>query len=299
MRLPSPWLWIPCCAALAPMGAAAALAQSAGDELAFELALPPPPGEDPVAFKGDRIMVLHAEDGFETKLVKAAPYQAEAVTEVVQTLADGNRIVRKTTAAVYRDGEGRTRREGHLAAIGPLVGSEASRSVFLSDPVAGTRHHLDLDERVAYKLPAAPRFESAERPAHGPHDRFFFTKRIGPQGKAVSERHSAGKPESLGTQVVEGVEARGTRTRTVIAAGEIGNERSIEIVSERWYSPELQVVVSSRHSDPRLGETTYRLQNISRGEPDRALFEVPADFKVSDEPPHKRLRHGGKEERPE
>ena len=67
-------------------------------------------------------MVLHAEDGFETKLVKGAPYQAEAVTEVVQTLGDGNRIVRKTSASVYRDGEGRSRREGHLAAIGPLVG---------------------------------------------------------------------------------------------------------------------------------------------------------------------------------
>jgi hypothetical protein len=300
MRSLGRWLWIPCCAALASLGGVAAWAQPAGDEAPFELALPPL-GGDPVVFKGDRIMVLHAEDGFETRLVKGAPYQAEAVTEVVQTLADGNRIVRKTSAAVYRDGEGRSRREGHLAAIGPLVGGEGPRSVFLNDPVAGTRYHLDLEERVAYKLPAAPSVTAGERGAHGhgTHERFVFKRKIGPNAKVVSDRPASGKSESLGTQTIEGVEAEGTRTRTVIPAGEIGNEREIEIVSERWYSPELQVVVSSRHSDPRLGETSYRLQNLSRGEPDKALFEVPAGFKVSDTPPHKRVRLESKEESPE
>jgi hypothetical protein len=284
------------------MAVAPTWAQPAGDEAFFELAVPPL-GGDPVVFKGDRIMVLHAEDGFETRLVKGAPYQAEAVTEVVQTLADGNRIVRKTSAAVYRDGEGRSRREGHLAAIGPLVGGEEPRSVFLNDPVAGTRYHLDLEERVAYKLPAAPSFSAGERHGqphpHGAHERFVFKRKVGSDAKVVTERPASGKTESLGTQVIEGVEAEGTRTRTVIPAGEIGNEREIEIVSERWYSPELQVVVSSRHSDPRLGETSYRLQNLSRGEPDKALFEVPAGFKVSDTPPHKRIRRELAEESPE
>ena len=75
---------------------------------------------------------------------------------------------------------------------------------------------------------------------------------------------------------IEGVEAEGTRTTVTIPAGEIGNERAIEIVSERWYSPELQLVVMTRHSDPRLGETTYKLTNINRTEPAKTLFEVPA-----------------------
>ena len=302
MRLPTRLLLMPCCGALTLLSAAA-FAQTPGDDAAFELALPPLLAADPAAFK-DRIMVLHAEDGFETKLVKGAPYQAEAVTEVVQTLADGNRIVRKTTAAVYRDGEGRTRREGYLAAIGPLLGDDEPRSVFLSDPVAGTRYHLDLEERVAHKLPAHPALAGAEWKTPGAHagQHVTFTKKVGPDGKTISERHErhdAGKPENLGTQVVEGVEAEGTRTRTVIAAGEIGNERAIEIVSERWYSPELQVVVMSRHSDPRLGETTYRLKDLSRGEPDRSLFEVPADFKVSDAPIRKVFRRELKTERPD
>jgi hypothetical protein len=52
------------------------------------------------------------------------------------------------------------------------------------------------------------------------------------------------------------------------------------MVSERWFSPELGVVVMSRRSDPRFGETTYRLQNIARGEPSPELFQVPSDYTI-------------------
>jgi TonB family protein len=95
-------------------------------------------------------------------------------------------------------------------------------------------------------------------------------------------RDDNAKNEALGKQLIEGVEAEGTRSTIEIAAGEIGNERPIEIVFERWYSPELQVVVMTKHSDPRFGETTYRLTNINRAEPAHELFEVPADYKVQD-----------------
>jgi hypothetical protein len=88
------------------------------------------------------------------------------------------------------------------------------------------------------------------------------------------------KEENLGTRTIEGVQATGTRRTITIPAGQIGNERPIEIVSERWYSPELQTLVSSRHNDPRTGEMTYRLTRISRAEPAKELFEVPADYKV-------------------
>ena len=88
--------------------------------------------------------------------------------------------------------------------------------------------------------------------------------------------------ESLGKQTIEGVEAEGTRTTVTFPAGMMGNERPINIVSERWYSNELQTVVLSKHSDPRFGETTYRLTNINRSEPARTLFEVPSDYTVKE-----------------
>jgi len=88
------------------------------------------------------------------------------------------------------------------------------------------------------------------------------------------------RTEELGEQNIEGVSAKGTRTITTIPAGAIGNERPIETVYERWYSDELQMVVYSKHSDPRFGEQTYRLTNINRSEPDPSLFQVPQGYKV-------------------
>jgi TonB family protein len=95
--------------------------------------------------------------------------------------------------------------------------------------------------------------------------------------------HVANK-ESLGKQNVEGVEAEGTRSTVTIPAGEIGNERPIDIINESWYSPELQTLVMTRHSDPRFGESSYRLTNIDRSEPARSLFEVPSDYTLKSGP---------------
>jgi hypothetical protein len=77
------------------------------------------------------------------------------------------------------------------------------------------------------------------------------------------------------------VEVEGTRTTTTIAAGAIGNERPIEIIDERWFSPDLNVTVMTRHADPRSGETTYKLTNIQRVEQVRSLFEVPTGYEIN------------------
>jgi hypothetical protein len=110
----------------------------------------------------------------------------------------------------------------------------------------------------------------------------------GPGGRVERMPDFKTEKESLGKQSFDGVEAEGTRNTVLIPAGAIGNERAIQIVSERWYSAELQTVVMSRHSDPRFGETSYRLTNINRAEPDRALFEVPAGYTISTEGPFER-----------
>jgi hypothetical protein len=94
----------------------------------------------------------------------------------------------------------------------------------------------------------------------------------GMQGKGVTE--------SLGPRDFDGVRAEGTRVTHTIVAGVIGNERPISLVSERWYSPELHLVVMSSNSDPRSGITVYRLANLKRGEPPADLFKVPADYKT-------------------
>jgi len=91
--------------------------------------------------------------------------------------------------------------------------------------------------------------------------------------------------EQLGTQTMEGVTVNGVRTTRTIPAGQIGNDRAITIVTEVWTSPDLQTIISSKRSDPRMGDQTFRLTNLQRAEPDPSLFSVPADFKIVEDGP--------------
>jgi len=99
-----------------------------------------------------------------------------------------------------------------------------------------------------------------------------FTMPLMPRGK--------GERQALGTRDFEGVKAEGTRISHTIPAGAIGNEKPIVIATERWFSPELNVVVFAKTTDPRAGETTYRLTGIKRGEPPAGLFRVPEDYRM-------------------
>ena len=252
-------------------------------------------------------------------LVKNAPYSAQATTETTQRLADGNRISRKTTANLYRDSEGRTRREETRGTAG--ASPEPIQTVFITDPVAQTSMVLDSGARTVRKMPKmrflpAPSPDGAAAMKVAAEMDHVMIRKIAPpeaglgEGPSLSDmaaikaldesraimRKSASpdaananqnvQKESLGTQSIEGVRAEGTRTTLTIPAGAIGNELPIQIVSERWYSPELQTVVMSKHSDPRMGDTVYRLTGINRAEPARALFEAPADYTVMEEKPY-------------
>jgi TonB family protein len=88
--------------------------------------------------------------------------------------------------------------------------------------------------------------------------------------------------EQLSKQMIEGIECDGERAVTTIPTGAIGNERPIETVKETWYSPELRMMILSKRSDPRFGESTYRVTNISLAEPEAALFQVPSDYTIID-----------------
>jgi hypothetical protein len=231
------------------------------------------------------------EMSFNTKVVKGAPYSAEAVTELTQTLSDGNRIHRQTKAMLYRDSEGRTRREATLGDIGPLKAAGGPiETIFINDPVAGANYVLDTKSKVARKSSGAKEhqlallLEGAKLKAEARHQQGLeqtFTVRVPePVGSAKAVKEF--KAESLGVQMIEGVSAEGSRTVTTIAAGEIGNERPIEIVNERWYSPQLQTVVMTKRTDPFAGETVYKLTNIKLAEPPHGVFEVPADYTVKE-----------------
>jgi hypothetical protein len=266
--------------------------------------VPAPPG---LPMGDDTVVFVSSEMSFDGRVVKGAPYSAQAITESTRSLGDGNRIKHKNSASVYRDSEGRTRRDQELGAVGPwAMMGDPQQTVFINDPVSGVNYVLDPRTRTARKMPpfrislAPGATTTITAPGTAPKVRVrvdgnaVFTAPAPPPpppggGAPIEFYRTAAEPrdrktESLGKQVVEGVEAEGTRTTMTIPAGEIGNEQPIQIVWEKWYSPELQAVVMSKHNDPLVGETVYRLTNISRGEPARSLFEVPADYTVKEMP---------------
>jgi len=212
-------------------------------------------------------------------VVKNAPYSADVITESTQTLADGSHIRQSNTARMYRDSEGRTRREQSLRGLGALTGGTSqAQVVFINDPVAGANYALNPGSKTANKSAWLAR---PGRQAAGGTGAEAVRQRPGFAGG----RHHGGDAnvatESLGTQAINGVQAQGTRiTRTIPANSPLGNETALQIVIEQWYSPELQTVVLSKHTDPRSGETVTRLANVSRAEPAASLFQVPAEYKT-------------------
>ncbi|HYX52989.1 MAG TPA: hypothetical protein VE783_06030 [Candidatus Limnocylindrales bacterium] len=229
----------------------------------------PGPGAGPDA------MFVSVEPMEMGKVVKGAPYSATAVTESTQMLADGNRIVRKQTTQVARDGEGRVRRElGEMA--GPLQ-IDAPKLVMIHDPVAKTAFILNPAAQTARVLKhedgpgmhgmAGMRVQHEKMPSGS-------VKRTHPLDQMTSNT------ESLGTQTIEGIVAEGRRETRTIPAGAIGNEQPITITTEIWQAKDLGVTVLRKRSDPRFGETSYRLTNIKTGEPDPLLFQVPSGFKT-------------------
>jgi len=277
--------------------------------------------------------------------LKGAPFSAEAISESVQTLADGNRIVRRSAARLYRDSEGRFRREEmpkQLGVGGAVV--DIPESISINDPVAGVRYSLNpknqsyrqseiksdrqraeearqraeqMKQREAERLQRAA--ERQQRDAewkkrqegiilNEPDKKDPAAKEVGIERKVeiskevrkqievqvdnvakikIDSDQRKDDPncrvESLGQQNIEGVTAEGTRTTTIIPAGKIGNEQPIEVVYEKWYSNELQMIIYSKLTDPRVGIQVYHLTNINRTEQPINLFQPPPEYHLVSE----------------
>ncbi|HKQ75221.1 MAG TPA: TonB family protein [Blastocatellia bacterium] len=322
------------------------------------------------------------EMSFDSRWVKGAPFSADIVTETIQTLPDGNRIVQRLEGRIYRDSQGRTRNERTFLMGGT---SDQKQTITIFDPANGVNYNLDPETRVARKVNSFYKVEPSLTPppsrggvapsasANGdapkkitvsggvlqgnavkkvqpPYPPIAKAAKasgavqvqvlIGETGEVIDATVIGGHPllrdaalqaarqwvfkptelsgvpvkvqgiltfnftladevplptaiarsmpkyntntEQLAKQMVEGVECEGTRAVTTMPAGAIGNERPIETVNETWYSQELKMMILSKRSDPRFGETTYRVTNINRSEPDASLFQIPSEYTIID-----------------
>jgi len=252
-----------------------------------------------------QVRVVGLQGGIMGKTVKGAPYSGVEVNESTQMLADGTRIHNESQTQVYRDSEGRMRRE-------------TPTEITIWDPVANASYLLNPKAQTARKLPMGNFVFTSNRTGNGEVNTFTIrTDRpegmrgvsVGDEAKIKAEieaevkaasavgnvgfatgnaelmkrrmtRREKVKEEPLGKQAIEGVTAEGTRTVSTIEAGAIGNDRPMQTVTERWFSPELQTVMLTRSTDPRLGEEVFKLINVNRAEPAAYLFQAPAGYQI-------------------
>ena len=229
----------------------------------------PPPGPPPPhpGFRGGGGPGFGMGPGMgPQKLVTGAPYSADVNESSVMTLSDGNTLQHSTTGHVARDAQGRTY-SLQTTTPGPLGSNGPVTRIFISDPVGGYVYSLDPTTIIATRRAIKPPPNGGNPPKTGTHTR--------PASNNVVQT-------DLGTQSVNGVNAQGKRVTHTTPAGAEGNAQAIVGTTETWYSPDLQVVVSSTRTDPRVGKSTYTLNNIQRGDPDASLFQVPSNYTVQD-----------------
>ena len=188
------------------------------------------------------------DEGFGNRVMRGKPFSSVEERHSLQILRDGTHIETSQKNRLFRDGQGRTRVE------------QMNGGATIEDVVAGFRAELDPSSRTAVK--GAPRFI---RTLPNP----------GTSKGVMSET-----TENLKPQLVNGVMAQGVRTTMTIPKGQIGNDRDIKVVTERWVSNDLQMLIKSSNSDPRFGDTTYELTAIDQHEPDASLFQIPANYTV-------------------
>jgi hypothetical protein len=232
------------------------------------------------------------------KTVTGSPFSATEESHTLQVPGDGTRIGQNESDKYFRDSDGRTRTERNNG-----------DTVIVSNPVSGVTSEISTANKTARKImvshPGPVQYRQPGRCcAAGQFQRRSHSRKNIAQSIIVTaEAPVAGTLsstearsfalsalpaadlniplEDLGTQIVNGAPAKCARSTVTIPAGQIGNDRQIEIVSERRSSGDVRKLIKSSGKDPGFGETTYEVTNILRGLQGPTLFQIPCDFKVN------------------
>ncbi|HET9402208.1 MAG TPA: hypothetical protein VFO34_14785 [Candidatus Acidoferrales bacterium] len=213
--------------------------------------------------------------GFGGRTVTGAPFSATLTVSHTPGEGGGNGIANNSTGSIVRDTQGRTRRDMQLSGIGPLhAQGTPPHMIFINDPVSHSNYMLNADKKTGEQFSL-----NGNMPPPPP-----LGMNSGQHGEGGFGARGRGEvtTQSLGTKTINGVSANGT----LITRNTPNGSSTVE----RWFSPDLQTVVSETRTDPRFGTTSMQLTNINRGEPDPSLFSVPSDFTIT----QGHFGHGGR-----
>ena len=257
------------CLSMGVLAVALSLAASAQEE---PVPPPPPPGGPgmigTMQGPGMGAGFFHEEIGEGRQVVTGAPMTLALTTVRDTSLSDGNSIHTEGQTTVYRDSQGRVRREVEFELATPTTGANKRTMIVITDPVSGNRYMLNPQNKTAHQMPLhPPKPPASDAAMSGPEH----------PGKFAGDNVAT---EQLGTKSILGLQAQGTRVTRTIPAGQIGNAKPIQVVTERWVSTDLQFPLAMTHSDPMMGTVTSKVTSVNRGEPDASLFQVPSDYKL-------------------
>jgi hypothetical protein len=180
----------------------------------------------------------------------------------------------------YRDSAGRTRTE---EALGPVSVGDASvgpttKTVEVNDVVTHCMFHWS-EPWISPGDPTAT-VTCSKKMYFSPWDTSWGVKSQAASESTQFSRTTRNQP--LGHKTIDGLDCLGMRsTLTMTLPAEAGAQQSPqEMVMERWWSPELNVVVWLGPVSPQPGVPTFELKEIHAGEPDPILFYPPSNYKI-------------------
>jgi hypothetical protein len=225
------------------------------------------------------------------------PYTAEFKITQVQTLADGTTITSEGTEIRARDSAGITMQSNTNQSwqLGRMLGT--SGGVHDTDGTILANWYSVTKDGHIFKMPPKEqrhgcwasddlRMEWNDTPQPPPPQLVFNPLTRAVEKVPAPAERSAPKFADLGSASIQGVEARGQRMTRTIAVGEAGNDQTIERVEETWMAPSLGLELRQSIEDPRIGNRTRELVNLTLDEPDPSLFQPPAEYKVTTEELH-------------
>jgi hypothetical protein len=100
------------------------------------------------------------------------------------------------------------------------------------------------------------------------------------QSGPLANGHGFHEHQDLGLGSIQGEETHGYRETTTINPGFVGNDRPMVSTREFWYSPRLEINLSSIVDEPQTGKQVFTVKELTTSEPEAKFFEVPADYKI-------------------
>jgi hypothetical protein len=204
--------------------------------------------------------------GIDVLPLPGMPFTGSDRTVWTRPLAGGGSTTSYLQAKAIRDGQGRLYRERHFFSTADADPATTLHEFSILDPVAHTATVCEPVTHFCHITAYRPQLSFAVQPV-GPFDK----------GRRYLTR------ESLGNQWIENLAVTGTLETVAVAPGTLGNDQSLAITREFWYSPDLQTNLTVIRNDPREGKQEIHLLLDSRAEPEPSVFAIPAGYRVQDD----------------